>query len=138
MEYILPIVSTLKGMMIYIGYDEASDPWHERDISEVVAEKDILRSSDLERFENMASFRNLLVHYYERIDDKTVYGIFKQNLSDFDLFVERIVEYLERIEGNGKVCNLCDKDSLFNGESIGILALCVDDKGAAPCVVPPF
>lgn len=38
MEYILPIVSALKGMMVYIGYDEASVPWHEWDISEVVAE----------------------------------------------------------------------------------------------------
>jgi len=36
MEYILPIVSALKGMMVYIGYDEASVPWHEWDISEVV------------------------------------------------------------------------------------------------------
>jgi len=38
MEYILPIVSALKGMMVYIGYDEASVPWREWDISEVVAE----------------------------------------------------------------------------------------------------
>jgi len=36
MEYILPIVSALKGMMVYIGYDEASVSWHEWDISEVV------------------------------------------------------------------------------------------------------
>ena len=41
-------------------------------------------------------------HYYERVDDETVYGIFKQNLSDFDLFVKRIVEYLDRIEKNGE------------------------------------
>jgi uncharacterized protein YutE (UPF0331/DUF86 family) len=50
----------------------------------------------------MASFRNLLVHYYERVDDEIVYGIFKQNLSDFDLFVERIVKYLEQIGENKK------------------------------------
>lgn len=42
----------------------------------------------------MAAFRNLFVHYYERIDDAIVYGVFKRNLDDFDLFVENIVDYL--------------------------------------------
>ncbi len=34
-EYILPIVSPLQGMMAYIGYNKASVPWHAWDISEV-------------------------------------------------------------------------------------------------------
>jgi uncharacterized protein YutE (UPF0331/DUF86 family) len=55
---------------------------------------DVLRPGDLERFENMASFRNLLVHYYERVDDEVVYAIFKKDLPDFEFFVRRIVEYL--------------------------------------------
>jgi len=61
-----------------------------------LAEHGVLRKEDLERFENIASFRNLIVHYYERADDAVVYGVFKENLSDFDLFVDRIIEYLER------------------------------------------
>lgn len=80
-----------------IADENLREPVSYRDTFTILAEKDILQSSDLERFENMASFRNLLVHYYERVDDEIVYGIFKQNLSDFDLFVERIVKYLERI-----------------------------------------
>ena len=39
---------------------------------------------------------NLIVHYYERIDDAIVYGVFKKNTSDFDLFIDRILEYLQR------------------------------------------
>jgi len=44
----------------------------------------------------LSDFRNLIVHYYERIDDSIIYGVFKKNLSDFDLFIDRILEYLQR------------------------------------------
>ena len=81
-----------------IADEKLREPESYRDTFAILAENGILRHSDLENFENMASFRNLLVHYYERVDDETVYGIFKQNLSDFDLFIKRIVEYLDRIE----------------------------------------
>ena len=85
-----------------IADEKLREPESYRDTFAILAENGILRQSDLENFENMASFRNLLVHYYERVDDETVYGIFKQNLSDFDLYVKRIVEYLDRIEKNGE------------------------------------
>jgi uncharacterized protein YutE (UPF0331/DUF86 family) len=58
----------------------------------------ILSMKVVPTFENIASFRNLIVHYYERVDDAVVYGVFKENLSDFDLFVDRIIEYLGREE----------------------------------------
>jgi uncharacterized protein YutE (UPF0331/DUF86 family) len=79
-----------------IADSKLREPTSYRDTFTVLAENDILLPSDLERFENMASFRNLLVHYYERVDDEIVYGIFKENLSDFDLFVCRIAEYLTK------------------------------------------
>lgn len=72
------------------------EPMSYRDTFAVLAEYGILRATDLPKFENIASFRNLIVHYYERVDDAIVYGVFKHNLSDFDLFVDRIVEYLKR------------------------------------------
>jgi uncharacterized protein YutE (UPF0331/DUF86 family) len=55
--------------------------------------KDEHRTSNVE-------FRNLLVHYYENVDDAIVYGIFKNDLSDFDLFVDRIVHFLGKREQN--------------------------------------
>ncbi len=69
----------------------------------MLAEEGVLQTGDLPGFERMASFRNLIVHYYERIDDGIVYGVFKSNLSDFDIFVERIVSYLKKIDDNSKV-----------------------------------
>jgi len=80
-----------------ISDEKMREPSSYRDTFTVLAENDVLRAGDLERFEDMASFRNLLVHYYERVDDEVVYAIFKKDLSDFDFFVKRIVEYLQRI-----------------------------------------
>jgi uncharacterized protein YutE (UPF0331/DUF86 family) len=71
------------------------EPMSYRDTFVILAEHGILQADDLPRFENMASFRNLIVHYYERIDDAVVFGVFKENLSDFDLFVDRVVAYLQ-------------------------------------------
>jgi uncharacterized protein YutE (UPF0331/DUF86 family) len=78
----------------------ADEGWREttsyRDAFTVLAEQNILGPEEVALFQNMVSFRNLLVHYYERVDDAIVYGIFTRHLSDFDLFVERIMAYLQR------------------------------------------
>ena len=42
----------------------------------------------------MASFRNVLVHRYESIDDELVFGIFKKRLGDFVLFIELVSEWI--------------------------------------------
>jgi len=72
------------------------EPTSYRDTFVVLTENKILAPEDLARFENIASFRNLLVHYYARVDDEIVYEIFRNNLSDFDLFVERIAHFLDK------------------------------------------
>lgn len=83
-----------------ISDEKMREPSSYRDTFTVLAENGVLGPEDLEKFENMASFRNLLVHYYERIDDEVVYGIFKKNLPDFEFFVKKIVEYLMRTESS--------------------------------------
>lgn len=81
-----------------ISDEKMREPTSYRDTFMVLTENKILKPDDLSRFENIASFRNLLVHYYEKVDDAIVYGIFKNNLSDFDLFVDRIVHFLGKRE----------------------------------------
>jgi len=83
-----------------ISDEKMREPSSYRDTFTVLAENDVLRPGDLEKFENMASFRNLLVQYYERVDNEVVYAIFKKDLPDFDFFVKRIVEYLTRVNRN--------------------------------------
>lgn len=80
-----------------ISDEKMREPTSYRDTFMVLTENKILKPDDLSRFENIASFRNLLVHYYEKVDDAIVYGIFKNNLSDFDIFVDRIVSFLGNV-----------------------------------------
>jgi len=79
-----------------ISDEKFREPTSYRDTFAVLAENRILLPDDLTKFENIASFRNLLVHYYERVDDSIVFGIFKNNLDDFDLFVEKIIRFLDK------------------------------------------
>ncbi len=49
-------------------------------------------------YQNMASFRNILVHHYEKVEDEVVFGIFKNKLGDFDLFQKSILEYIKKMK----------------------------------------
>ncbi len=60
------------------------------DCFEILGEKGIVSEENLEKYKNMAKFRNLLIHIYDTVSDKIVFEVFKDNLSDFDSFVEEI------------------------------------------------
>ena len=47
-----------------------------------------------QRLVKMAKFRNRLVHLYWEIDKETLYGFIQDDLNDFKLFEQKIVEYL--------------------------------------------
>ena len=79
-----------------ISDEKFREPSSYRDTFTVLAENEIIPLDDLERFEKMASFRNLLVHFYEKVDDAIVFGLFKNNLDDVELFTKRIVAYLKK------------------------------------------
>jgi uncharacterized protein YutE (UPF0331/DUF86 family) len=50
----------------------------------------------LERLVKMAQFRNRLVHLYWEIDQEAVYGFLQNNLDDFKLFQNKVVDFLNR------------------------------------------
>lgn len=72
------------------------EPASYHDTFKVLVENDILLPEDLDKFENIASFRNLIVHYYEKIDDEIVFGIFKNHLNDFKIFCKSISDFLQK------------------------------------------
>ncbi len=66
------------------------EPVSYADCFEILAEEGYLSEENLEKYKNMARFRNLLIHIYEKVTDKIVYEIFQKNLEDFELFVDEI------------------------------------------------
>ncbi|MDI6715784.1 MAG: DUF86 domain-containing protein [Actinomycetota bacterium] len=61
---------------------------------DILSENKIISSEYLGTFKNMARFRNILIHTYDSVDDSITYGIYKQRLGDFKVFVREIRDYL--------------------------------------------
>lgn len=80
-----------------ISFYQWREPESFRDIFQVLSENGVIPEQALHSFQNMASFRNMLVHRYERIEDEVVFGIFKKRLSDFYYFIDVIKSWLESI-----------------------------------------
>lgn len=74
-------------------------PQDNQDVFAILGEEGILPSKLCSRLQDMARFRNLLVHEYTKIDNAIVYGILKKRLGDFDEFARAIVAYMERTTG---------------------------------------
>jgi uncharacterized protein YutE (UPF0331/DUF86 family) len=60
----------------------------------VLAELGALSTELAQRLARMARFRNLLVHLYARVDDTEVHRIIRDDLADFDEYLEAIGRYL--------------------------------------------
>ncbi|MDY0039587.1 MAG: DUF86 domain-containing protein [Desulforhabdus sp.] len=71
----------------FVSFHGWREPTGYRDLFSILAEHGILPTYHLSTFQNMASFRNMLVHRYENMDDELVFGIFGKHLGDFDLFI---------------------------------------------------
>ncbi|APM39264.1 type VII toxin-antitoxin system HepT family RNase toxin [Clostridium kluyveri] len=69
-------------------------PENNRDIFLVLYENNILDEKIKINLCNMASFRNILVHDYIKLDRELVYGIINNDLKDIEEFVKIIIEYV--------------------------------------------
>ncbi len=64
---------------------------------EILGNNGIVSEDSVETYKAMARFRNRLVHFYYRVDDKEVYDILKNNLLDFENFIESIELFLKSL-----------------------------------------
>lgn len=71
-------------------------PEDNADVFRILAEEKVIPPELLARLEDMAGFRNVLVHEYADLDDDKVYRNFQDNLGDFADFASAIVAYLSR------------------------------------------
>jgi uncharacterized protein YutE (UPF0331/DUF86 family) len=83
----------------FVSFHRWREPDGYRDLFHVLHENGIIPEEHLKTFQNMVSFRNLLVHRYEKTDNEVIFGIFKRRLSDFDLFIILVTEWI-KIRGN--------------------------------------
>jgi len=82
-----------------VSFYKWREPIGYRDLFLILKEHGIISEKYLPTFQNMASFRNMLVHRYETIDDELVFGIFKERLDDFELFITLLVNWVESQKG---------------------------------------
>ena len=85
----------------FISFYRWREPEGYRDLFHVLHENGVIPKAHLASFQNMASFRNMLVHRYEKTDNEVVYGIFKKHLDDFDLFIRLVTEWIKTNEKMG-------------------------------------
>jgi uncharacterized protein YutE (UPF0331/DUF86 family) len=79
----------------FVSFCSWREPAGYRDLFLILQEQGVIPAGQLLTFQNMASFRNMLVHRYEKIDDEVVYGIFKKRLSDFHDFVDLVEKWIK-------------------------------------------
>jgi len=73
------------------GFRRAEDY---KDIYKVLEEEGIIDPALSAKLQEMAQFRNLLVHRYGRIDTKRVFIIMTEDLKDIREFVKKILKYI--------------------------------------------
>jgi uncharacterized protein YutE (UPF0331/DUF86 family) len=78
----------------FVSFYRWREPDGYRDLFRVLHDNAVIPKQNLTTFQNMASFRNMLVHRYEKIDDELVYTIFKKRLGDFDLFISLVTAWV--------------------------------------------
>lgn len=71
-------------------------PTSNADIFDVLREGDVLTPRTCLRIRDMAKFRNIVVHNYEKVSAEIVVGILEKHLGDFRLFERNIVRFLNR------------------------------------------
>jgi uncharacterized protein YutE (UPF0331/DUF86 family) len=68
------------------------------DTFKVLNEKGAFPDDFTRRLQQMARFRNLLVHLYTDVDDAQIYESLRSDLSDFEAFVGYLLGFLAKLE----------------------------------------
>jgi len=84
-----------------VSFHRWREPTGYRDLLLVLKENGVVPPELLATFQNMASFRNMLVHHYEKINDEVVFGILQNRLTDFTLFIDLIKQWSDQSTQNG-------------------------------------
>lgn len=70
----------------------------QKDYTQVIlslADYNVLPNDFAQKIKGMAGYRNRLVHLYWKVKPEELYNIVKNDLSDFDEFVDNIIRFLD-------------------------------------------
>jgi len=65
------------------------------DTFQVLEEEGIISKKQYKTMKNMAQFRNIIVHHYDKIDEAIVVNILKQNLKDFLEYRDSVLKIIK-------------------------------------------
>ena len=77
---------------VVISSMELPEPKDNKGVFTTLAEAGILGNESLKFLVPMAGTRNVLVHGYDKVEDSIIYGVIKQHLKDFAVFLKEINE----------------------------------------------
>jgi uncharacterized protein YutE (UPF0331/DUF86 family) len=66
-----------------------------KEIAKNLSKNKVITKALSDRLRLMAGYRNRLVHFYHEVEDKELYLIIKNNLTDIEYFVKQIKTFLE-------------------------------------------
>lgn len=89
-------VEALTDMASHVVVDEDLGTFERaRDLPGILEEHDLIREDDRETWEDMISFRNVLVHEYVDIDRRRVYNVLQYQLDDIRRFSHVFDHFLD-------------------------------------------
>ena len=75
---------------IIISISDLPEPKDNKGVFTVLAEAEILSKKNLEFLLPMAGTRNVLVHGYDKVEDRIVYDVIKRHLDDFAAYLKEV------------------------------------------------
>jgi uncharacterized protein YutE (UPF0331/DUF86 family) len=80
------------------SYEGAKSPESYKESIANLSELGVLEQEFAEKFQNVASFRNVLVHFYADVDEEKVHKYLTEDLDDFKQFAESVAAYTRELE----------------------------------------
>lgn len=91
----LAIESCIDIAELIISDQRLPAPLTSKETIEILGKEKIINEEFSKRFSKAASFRNILIHDYLKIDYRELLKNLKENLRDFDYFIKEILKFLK-------------------------------------------
>jgi uncharacterized protein YutE (UPF0331/DUF86 family) len=79
---------------------ELGIPAEEEDIIEGIRKEKVISDETAKKLKGMRGMRNILIHRYPYVDDEVVFKSLKEELGDFDIFIQEIINFLKKRKKN--------------------------------------